>query len=206
MNLIKFYNSLAKVKPKESIERFLLFNSSLVIAGIKPSATVAIKKNKTNLYKNWIKYGSEFLNKSNLEFTILRESDRSLILLIFNRKILNKHIFQQENMSFLREIGYRENKNLDYYLSKLKMRYKQFNCPHELGIFLGIPLNDVIDFIQGSNKKCLGTGYWKVYNNYDKAIKIFKKYDEVRNKIIDDIMKGIPLDKIIRNINSYNLN
>ena len=55
-------------------------------------------------------------------------------------------------MSFLREIGYRENKNLDYYLSKLKMRYKQFNCPHELGIFLGIPLNDVIDFIQGSNK------------------------------------------------------
>jgi hypothetical protein len=109
-------------------------------------------------------------------------------------------------MSFLREIGYRENKNLDYYLSKLKMRYKQFNCPHELGIFLGIPLNDVIDFIQGSNKKCLGTGYWKVYNNYDKAIKIFKKYDEVRNKIIDDIMKGIPLDKIIRNINSYNLN
>ena len=48
--------------------------------------------------------------------------------------------------------------------------------------------------------------YWKVYNNYDKAIKIFKKYDEVRNKIIDDIMKGIPLDKIIRNINSYNLN
>ncbi|ASW44143.1 DUF3793 family protein [Clostridium isatidis] len=199
MNIIEFYNSLNIIDPKEAIERFLLFYSSLVIVGIKPSVTVAIKKNNPNFYKSWLKYGNKFLNKLNLEFIILRESNNSIILLIFDREILNKYLFKKRNIKFLKKIGYRENRDLDYYLRKLKNRYHQYNCPHELGIFLGIPVEDVIDFIE-NNKKCLGVGYWKIYNNYDKAIEIFKKYDEVRNKTINYLMKGLPLERIIRNI------
>jgi Protein of unknown function (DUF3793) len=200
MRIIEFYKSLSQIDPKESIGRFLLFNSSLVIAGIKPSVTIAINKNSGNTYKNWIIHGNEFLNKANLEFICLRENDTSLILLIFNRVILGKYIFQEENTNFLEGIGYKSNKDLDYYLDKLKIRYKQYNCPHELGIFLGIPVNDVIDFMECSSKKCLGLGYWKIYNNYDKAIDTFRKYDEVRNTTINEIISGIPLDKVIKNI------
>lgn len=199
MNIIDFYNSLARVNSKEVIERFLLFHSSLVISGIKPSVTITIKKNKEDFYESWIKYGNEFLNKLNLEYIILRENDSSIILLIFNRKILKNHLFQESNIKFLKRIGYSENRDLNYYLRKLKNRYKKYNCPNELGIFLGIPVADVIDFIE-NNKKCLGIGYWKIYNNYDKAIEIFKKYDEVRNKTINYLMKGLPLERIIRNI------
>jgi len=58
MNIIDFYNSLARVNSKEVIERFLLFHSSLVISGIKPSVTITIKKNKEDFYESWIKYGN----------------------------------------------------------------------------------------------------------------------------------------------------
>ena len=54
------------------------------------------------------------------------------------------------------QLGYSDNSDINNYLYMLKNRYKEFNCPHELGIFLGFPLNDVMDFMNCKNKKC----YW----------------------------------------------
>lgn len=52
--------------------------------------------------------------------------------------------------------------------------------PHEIGVFLGYPIEDVIGFInnKGCNFKCCG--YWKVYGDKEKAIKEFARYDKCR--------------------------
>ena len=49
------------MEERECIEKFLIYNASLVISGVKPSATVTIKKDNDNLYDKWIKYGIDFL-------------------------------------------------------------------------------------------------------------------------------------------------
>ena len=72
----------------------------------------------------------------------------------------------------------------------LKNRYKEFNCPHELGIFLGFPLNDVMDFMNCKNKKCLSCGYWLVYNNLQEAKETFSMYDKVKEDTVNYILKG----------------
>lgn len=201
MNTIEFYRSLEGMGPKESIEKFLLFNSSLVIADIKPSVTVNIKKNQGMNYKNWLKYGGEFLRRINLNYITLKEDENALILLIYKEELLKDHIFQEKNREFLSKIGYANVNCIDYYTKLLRIRYKIYRCPHELGVFLGIPVEDVIDFMDCTKKKCLGCGYWKIYNNYDEAIKTFKKYDEIKNKTISNLIKGIPIEKIISNLN-----
>ena len=200
MNSIEFYKSLENMESKESIEKFLLFNSSLVIANIKPSVTVNIKKNQGENYKNWLEYGEDFLVKVNLNYIILRENDNAIILLIYKDELLKNHIFKEKNRKFLNQIGYADINNIKYYIELLKIRYQIYKCPHELGVFLGIPVEDVIDFMDCNEKKCLGCGYWKIYNNYDEAIEIFKKYDEVKFKTASDLIKGVPIDKIISNI------
>ena len=50
------------------------------------------------------------------------------------------------------------------------------NFPHEIGLFLGYPLEDVIGFIEnaGKNSKC--TGYWQVYGDELDAERRFKSY------------------------------
>ena len=37
--------------------------------------------------------------------------------------------------------------------------------PHEIGVFLGYPLDDVKGFIKNEGKKYLMIGYWKVYSD-----------------------------------------
>ena len=164
MKQIEFYKSLSKMEERECIEKFLIYNASLVISGVKPSATITIKKGNENLYDKWIKYGISFLKEIDIQYINLRECSNALIILIYSEEKLSNYIFKEENKRFLRQLGYSEENDMREYLEILKRRYKEFNCPHELGIFLGFPLNDVKDFMNCKDKKCLSCGYWLVYN------------------------------------------
>lgn len=200
MEKVEFYKDLFNMEDEESIKKFLLYNSSLVIAGVKPSATVTVSKKLEKIYEKWNEYGRDFLESINLSFINLREDDNALIILVYNNDILKKHIFKTENIDFLKKLGYEVNNNISYYVEYLKERYEKFKCPHELGIFLGIPINDVKSFMDCSYKKCLGCGYWKVYSNYEKAQEIFNIYDEVRDKTMAEIISGASVDSIVNNI------
>mgnify|MGYP002197944272 CR=1 FL=1 len=87
-------------------------------------------------------------------------------------------------------LGYPNKFSVEEALEILQVRYELYNCPHELGIFLGFPLEDVKDFMECKEKKCLLCGYWKVYNNTIEAKKIFDKYDEIKEYTIKNILKG----------------
>lgn len=41
--------------------------------------------------------------------------------------------------------------------------------PHEVGLFLGYPPEDVEGFIENKARSCKITGYWKVYSDEEKA-------------------------------------
>ena len=60
-------------------------------------------------------------------------------------------------------------------LNTLRIHLSKEDFPHEIGIFLGYPLEDVIGFIEnkGKNPKC--SGCWKVYCNPQEAEKMFCK-------------------------------
>lgn len=203
MKQVEFYKSLSTMDDRECIEKFLVYNASLVISGVKPSATVTLKKVNNNLYDKWIKYGIEFLKSIGIEYIELRESKEALIILVYNKSELENYIFDESNRKFLINLGYIEENDIYSYVNNLKVRYEKFKCPHELGIFLGFPLDDVKDFMECTNKKCLGCGYWMVYNNYDKAREIFNKYDKVKEHTVHHILKGDSSYKItykIKNI------
>lgn len=66
-------------------------------------------------------------------------------------------------------------------IEHLRVRLEESdNFPHEIGLFLGYPIEDVKGFIenQGLNYKCLGC--WKVYGDECKARKIFAQYKACR--------------------------
>ena len=62
-------------------------------------------------------------------------------------------------------------------MKKIKERFSHGgDFPHEIGIFLGYPLGDVIGFIQNLGKNCKCTGCWKVYCDECSAKKTFDKF------------------------------
>ena len=94
------------MEERECIEKFLIYNASLVISGVKPSATITIKKDNDNLYDKWIKYGISFLKKIDIQYINLRECDNALIILIYNEKKLENYVLKKENKEFLLQLGY----------------------------------------------------------------------------------------------------
>ncbi|MDS0526610.1 DUF3793 family protein [Clostridium sp. SHJSY1] len=190
MKYLDFYKKLNSMNDKEYIENFLLFNISQVVAGIKPASTITLKKTGDNTYLKWIIYGRDFVQNIDLEFVELRENEDAIIVMLYNKESLSKYIFQEEQKRFLIKLGYTYEEDISIYVETLKERYNLYHCPHELGLFLGIPIEDVKDFMECTKKKCLICGYWKVYNDCSTAQEIFKKYDEVKEYTLSNILKG----------------
>lgn len=190
MKYLDFYKKLNSMEKKEYMENFLVYNTSWVIAGIKPAVTIAFKKKDEKIYDNWNKYGKDFIKDINLKHVELRENDDSIILMIYDEKVLERELNKEEQIDFLINLGYSEEVEINEYVKTLKERYEKYHCPHELGLFLGIPFEDVKDFMECTTKKCLLCGYWKVYNNSEEAKMIFNQYDKVKDYTIKNMLEG----------------
>lgn len=192
-----FYKMLNTMNDKDYIETFISYNVALISATLKPSITLNLVKGGTkNLFILWNSYGENYLEKLHLNYIKLRETENSLIILIYNKELLLKYLNFQENKLFLNRIGYASPINIKNALETLTLRYELYSCPHELGIFLGYPLNDVKAFMKCSKDKCLLCGYWKVYNKADEAQSIFKLFDTVKNSAVNNIINGIKAENL----------
>lgn len=187
---IDFFEKLNSMEGKDYIENFLVYSLSTVIAGAKPASTVTFKRDGENLYEKWVAYGREFIRKIELDYIELRDCNDAVIVMIFNKATLEKNLFAEESKKFLIALGYSEDGDVWDYVRNLKLRYDFYNCPHELGLFLGIPIKDVKDFMECTNKKCLMCGYWKVYNDHKKAQIIFSQYDRIKEHTVHHMLQG----------------
>lgn len=152
------------------------------------------------------------LRNSDLSCFILRASNHKVTMLVYREKALADYIVQPEIMDILKKEGYPENcldmlqeeneKNLPVVsdsrrtakclagiLTELRRRYEECRSgeggfPHEMGIFLGYPAEDVIGFIQNRGRNFLYSGYWKVYGNVEEKKKIFETYEEARDTVV----------------------
>lgn len=191
-----FLNLLNTLNNEKYMRSFISYLISPVITGIKPSSTITLSKQGQNLYKLWDIYGKDFLKDLNLKAILLRETLNSKVVLIYNETNLMNTVYKKSSMDFLEKLDYNLNMDMDEILNHLIKRYNEFHCPHELGIFLGIPVKDVECFMGFSKTKCLFCGYWKVYEEEGKAQRIFKLYDSSKELIRNHLLLGKDLKEV----------
>ncbi len=116
------------------------------------------------------------------------------VYLIYREDMLLEKVNDKRARKLLKDYGYRKH-NLSDLLSDLSVRlmeyfYEEGVFPHELGVFLGYPIEDILEFIKEDGKNSLITGYWKVYSNVEEAIKIFSNFDYAREEIYEWYLKN----------------
>ena len=74
--------------------------------------------------------------------------------------------------------------------------------PHEVGLVLGYPPEDVRGFIEHGGRDYVLSGYWKVYGDPVRAQRIFAAYDRARDAGIRLAGKGFSVMDIMA---SYNI-
>ena len=170
-----------------SIKGNIGLQCSLVLSGIKPSNLL--------IYNNHCEGCiSEELRNTGTEYMKLYTGTKESVSIIFNRKKLEETLSDIENREFIKQYGY-EIFSVDEVIERLAMRYTEFKegraeFPHEMGIVLGYPLEDVSGFIENNGKNYLYSGYWKVYKNDEEKIRLFKTYKDIKKYFVEQIENG----------------
>ena len=68
--------------------------------------------------------------------------------------------------------------------------------PHEMGLFLGYPVEDVEGYLNNNGENSLYTGYWKVYENLDEKFRLFKSFEAAKENIIRFLAQGVSIKNI----------
>ena len=177
--LRKFILELNKLEGKEYLLATVAYKTAPTRSGIKPSSLVSFSVKNKNLYELWEKYKDEVSLHLGLKFFELKKTKDWLLILFYDQEMLEKVTASKTNQGFLKKMGYHDAKTLIERLEFLKIRFR-WMCPHEIGVFLGIPIDDVCGFIEHKGNNFLMCKYWKVYHNPEGAENLFKCYDQAK--------------------------
>ena len=133
------------------------------------------------------------LNKRGVFVEALQWRKNSVLLYAYRPAFVQAVLNQNEKQILLTQFDYskKEFVNIKNALCHLKKRlYKYQNFPHEIGIFLGYPLEDVKGFIKNKGKNCKTCGVWKVYFNECEKQKLFEKYKKCTKVYCDVFNRG----------------
>lgn len=182
-----FFRALDRFEDREFLLYKIQYDIAPTLAGIKPSSLMTFVNHKREMVTLWDRYKEEVAKLLKVSYYELRRKEDRVIVLFYQDKTLSNCLSIWKNKVFLKGQGYGELQEIEEGLCLLKRRFEE-ECPHELGIFLGYPVEDVTAFIENKGAPCLACKYWKVYQDVENALKTFEAYDEEREKVIEAVL------------------
>ncbi len=149
----------------------------------------------TSLFRELAELNSRLSAKGVRIVLLSLSNDRALIYL-YRPFCLRKDFLETDRATLLTEFGYEAtipNRCLSRLIHKIRTKT---SFPHEIGLFLGYPTEDVLGFIKNKAKDYKHVGCWKVYGNSFEALKKFKNYEKCRKIYEKCFFAGSSLEKL----------
>ncbi len=162
-----------------SLEESLVKHCAPTLAGIKVASLYCFFPDNNRQFALQIKRWREWFARRGLRLTILRGSceKNSYLLYLYRAGALERELAQPEVRKFLRSLGYDVSAGYDGLLRQLGLRLRGCqDFPHEIGVFLGYPLEDVRGFIANQGRNYTSCGCWKSYGDPAEANRRFSSY------------------------------
>lgn len=171
--------------PKQRFESLLANYCAPALKQYKYANMFHLPKDDDSI-RSFIKQYNQQFNSKGI-FFILIEQETQYTIYVYNSK-LKDYISSNAVQNFLKSYQYPN--TFELCIQELKKRLNTKNFPHEIGVFLGYPLDDVIGFIE--HKPYYLVGDWKVYQNVNEAKKQFDLFKQTKTSVY----KGYKQDKI----------
>lgn len=122
--------------------------------------------------------------------------DKRALIYVFRPKNLERDLSDNTAASLLKKCGY-SNISPGSCVCELIERFsEEGEFPHEVGLFLGYPPEDVSGFIynKACGHKCVGC--WKVYGDEEAAVKTFEKFKKCTRVYCDQWRQGKSIERL----------
>ncbi len=178
---------IASQNEKEKVAMQLVYHCAPFLKGKRVATVVALtEKEEIALYEN--------LRDTDIQIFKMQGRGKEKLYFLYRNKEYHTYLSDQNIRYFLKRYGY-QGKEILTYLEFLNARIEKSilekgEFPHEIGVLLGYPLEDVKGFTNHKGKNFLCTGYWKVYKNEEKKKKLFRLFDELRSICEREFLQG----------------
>ena len=117
------------------------------------------------------------LNGKGVYFALVKMREGFALVYVYRKNRVEEILTRQEIRSFLAQFGYTRF-TLSSCLETLGQRLLGKEFPHEIGVFLDYPLEDIQAFILNKGANCPLVGCWKAYTNVQEAMRKFNLFDK----------------------------
>jgi len=170
-----------------------------VLMGSKPAELLSFPKYDKHLLKKIDSIEKYMGRCRRITYRLFENQNGNIKILFYNRKALDENLREYRNMKFLKGLGYPEQYNLDKYLEIIINKMINGVIPHEIGVFLGYPLKDIIGFIGHPSLKLTKINGWRVYGDPRLSDKRLNEFLEAKDKVKRLLQSNKP-EKILLSI------
>ena len=179
----------------KDIEMQIAFHCAPLIAGLKLSNLLMIRNRDLDRVTG-------ILKRAGISYFVVAATNRKAAVLLFDRKRLEAYLKKQNVWKIFQDMGY-QNDSMGKILYAFRLRYEGYlmqnrEFPHEMGLLLGYPVEDVEGFIRNGGENCLYIGYWKVYENLSEKMMLFHEFERAREILIRLLSDGLGIVEIIQ--------
>lgn len=161
-----------------SLSALLIEHCSPTLASLKAGSLFSLPSSSLcQLEEEAQQLNTQFAPKG-LALHLIRVDERHALCYLYRHAQLAAMLADKPCAAFLNTQGY-DSLSVQDALDRLCSRLAQSpSFPHEVGLFLGYPLADVVAFIENKGKNCLCCGCWKAYTNACAARRLFAKFSK----------------------------
>ncbi len=136
------------------------------------------------------------LGEKGIRVIPLRCSDGDILIYMYRLSMLKRDMENTETRCILKERGYCPDSCERCIIHLIRRLEENAEFPHEIGLFLGYPPEDVCGFIE--NKACgfKCVGCWKVYGDKESAEKTFSRFRKCARVYFEQWSKGRSVERL----------
>ena len=157
-------------------EQFVIEHCSPTLAGIKTANMFTLRINRKTDVNKEVRDLNISLKEKGLRVIPLKKSENYVLIYMYRPDYLRRDLRHPKAMQILKKKGYDCSKAESCIKQLVDHLATDKVFPHEVGLFLGYPPEDVECFIKDP---CVGvkcSGCWKAYSNGNEAEKTFSRY------------------------------
>ncbi|MBQ1348872.1 MAG: DUF3793 family protein, partial [Aeriscardovia sp.] len=129
-----------------------------------------------------------------LPLTYLKNG-RALVY-VYRPQMLERDLAGELQAEILKSCGYGSLERENCIRTLIRHLQEGDGFPHEIGLFLGYPPEDVKGFIENRGEHAKYTGTWKVYGNLEESLAQFARFQRCTRAYVEAGRRGVGLRRL----------
>lgn len=156
-------------------EELIVQLCSPTLAGLKTGSLFSCPYQTEQELMEEVRHLNRRLSPKGIRVLVMRVRRRALIY-VYRPSSLKKDLADESVAGLLKDFGYSVDCAERCVVQLIERLHTCPEFPHEIGLFLGYPPEDVRGFIENKAQDCKCVGCWKVYGDEAEARRRFAQY------------------------------